>query len=45
VEALRELIINGWSTSAALRALLIPTAMAVVTFALAVRALQKRLEN
>jgi ABC-2 type transport system permease protein len=45
VEALRELIINGWSTSAALRALAIPTAMAVITFGLALRALQKRLEN
>ncbi len=43
VEGLRELIINGWSTSAALKAVLVPTAMAVVTFAIAVRSLQKRL--
>ena len=43
VEGLRELIINGWSSSAALKAILVPAAMAVVTFALAVRSLQKRL--
>jgi ABC-2 type transport system permease protein len=45
VEALRELIINGWSTSAALRALLIPFGMAVISFGLALWALKKRLEN
>jgi ABC-2 type transport system permease protein len=45
VEALRELIINGWSTSAALRALAIPLIMAGITFALALLALKKRLEN
>jgi ABC-2 type transport system permease protein len=43
VEGLRSLIINGWSASAALKAILVPIAMAVVTFALAVRAMQKRL--
>jgi len=43
VEGLRELIINGWSSSAALKAVLIPAVMAVCTFALAVRSLQKRL--
>jgi ABC-2 type transport system permease protein len=43
VEGLRELIINGWSTSAAVKALVVPAAMAVVTFALAVFALQRRL--
>jgi ABC-2 type transport system permease protein len=43
VEGLRELIINGWSSSAAVKAILVPAAMAVVTFALAVRSLQKRL--
>jgi ABC-2 type transport system permease protein len=43
VEALRELIINGWSTSAAIRALLIPLVMAIFTFGLAVRTLQNRL--
>lgn len=45
VEALRELIINGWSTSAALRAVAIPLAMAIVTFALALLALKKRLDD
>ncbi len=45
VEALRELIINGWSSSAALKALAIPLVMAIITFGLALRALQKRLEN
>ena len=44
VEGLRELIINGWSTSAALKAILIPFAFAVVAFGLAAFALQKRLE-
>jgi len=44
VEGLRDLIINGWSTSSAMKALLIPLAFSVVTFALAVRSLQKRLE-
>jgi ABC-2 type transport system permease protein len=44
VEGLRELIVNGWSSSAALKAILIPLAFAIVTFALAARALQKRLE-
>ncbi len=44
VEGLRVLIINGWSSSAALKAILIPLAFAIVTFALAARALQKRLE-
>jgi ABC-2 type transport system permease protein len=43
VEGLRELIINGWSTNAALKAVLVPSAMALVTFAVAVRSLQKRL--
>lgn len=45
VEALRELIINGWSTSAAVRAVAIPLAMAIVTFALALLALKKRLDD
>ncbi len=45
VEALRELIINGWSTSAALRALLIPLVMAIFTFGLALRTLHNRLAN
>jgi ABC-2 type transport system permease protein len=45
VEALRELIINGWSTSAALKALLIPLLMACITFALALFALKSRLED
>ena len=44
VEGLRELIINGWSSSAALKAILIPLAFAAVAFALAAWALQKRLE-
>jgi ABC-2 type transport system permease protein len=44
VEGLRELIINGWSSSAALKAVLIPAAFAVFTFALAARSLKKRLE-
>lgn len=44
VEGLRELIINGWSTSAALKAILIPLAFGVFAFALAARALQTRLE-
>lgn len=43
VEGLRELIINGWSSSAALKAILVPFVMALFTFALAVRSLQKRL--
>lgn len=42
VEALRDLIINGWSSSAAVTALAIPTVMSVLTFALAVRSMQKR---
>lgn len=45
IEALRELIINGWSTGAAFRAISIPFAMAVITFAIALRALRKRLED
>ena len=44
VEGLRDLIINGWSTSSAMKAVLIPLAFSVVTFALAARSLQKRLE-
>lgn len=44
VEGLRELIINGWSSSAALKAIVIPLAFAAVAFALAAWALQKRLE-
>ncbi len=42
VEGLRELIINGWSTNAAIKAVAIPALMAVFTFAIAVRSLQKR---
>ncbi len=45
VEALRELIINGWSTGAAFRALAIPLVMALLTFGLALVALQQRLED
>ena len=44
VEGLRELIITGWSRSAAVKAIVIPTIFAGFTFALAARSLAKRLE-
>jgi hypothetical protein len=43
VEALRELVVNGWSASDAIEALLIPIAMGVITVSLALVALRRRL--
>jgi ABC-2 type transport system permease protein len=43
VEAMRTLIINGWSGSAAVRAIVIPLLMATFSFTLAARALRSRL--
>ncbi|MEL6892547.1 MAG: ABC transporter permease [Actinomycetota bacterium] len=43
VEGMRDLVIEGFTASAALRATLIPAAIAVATIALALRALRRRL--
>jgi len=43
VEALRALVVNGWSAEKALEALLIPVAIGMVTVTLSLLALRRRL--
>lgn len=44
VEPMRDLVVNGWSTTKAVEAVVIPAGMAVFTIALALLALRRRLK-